>query len=127
MTKISAGAHGDFTLKQLAGIAFAASLRVREARSMMVVLDGSGFESFEDLGEDQQKALFSVLTRTLYEAEKAATQLQHVLELAEVALEDAMARNPVTLTEMEDAAVSEPEGHLGAARDYFLGKKEAQS
>lgn len=51
---------------------------------------------------------------------------RQTVEAAE-ALLDAMARNPVTLTEMEGAAVSELEGHLGAARDDFLGKKEAQS
>lgn len=94
--------------------------------------DGPHFEYTLELAADtafeirELAELINDSTPPVSEAEPMRLSYRQTVEAAE-ALLDAMARNPVTLTEMEDAAASELEGHLGAARDDFLGKKEAQS
>lgn len=79
---VDAGPHGKLTRQQLSGIAYEVNKRILEAHAVTLILDGTGFDSFEDLGEDQQKAVISLICRNLFQASEAAQRLQDILDFA---------------------------------------------
>ena len=70
-------------IKHLAALAFSTGRIIKEAHSMMMLLDGSGFETFNEMDDEHQKALLSGITSALHEADENAALLSIELERLE--------------------------------------------